>query len=72
MPEVEIERAEDEAEEGDDTDDLRDDDREHLIKGNRSKVNEVQLAGLSIFLNIRPCHTLSLLKTISLTKTLLV
>ena len=37
MPEVEIERAEDEAEEGADADDLREDDRKHLIKGNRSK-----------------------------------
>mgnify|MGYP007114468170 CR=1 FL=1 len=37
VPEVEIERAEDEAEEGADADDLREDDREHLIKGNRSK-----------------------------------
>ena len=37
VPEVEIERAEDEAEEGADADDLREDDREHLIKGTRSK-----------------------------------
>ena len=37
MPELEIERAEDEAEEGADVDYLREDDREHLIKGDRSK-----------------------------------
>jgi hypothetical protein len=37
VPEVEIEKAEDEAEGGADADDLREDDREHLIKGNRSK-----------------------------------
>jgi hypothetical protein len=42
VPEVEIERAEGEVEEEADVDDLRECDREHLIKGDRSKDDSKQ------------------------------